>query len=334
MSNNKKIINNFQLLIEIENAKDKTNHFRIRSYQKVLKILQGAKQNLLKLNEDELTKFFQANGIKNPVKTIDKINQIKTDGKVKGLDGDMEKVKAIKEFTSIYAVGIQKAKELFNTHQLKTIKQLKKKLKEDNTILNDKQKIGLKYHKDLLTRIPRDEIVTFDQFIAKILKPYGKDIEFSIAGSYRRGAKNSGDIDLLITSSDKLKKNEAMNLIIDEMKKHKILYEVLAKGRKKFMGIVKIDGGPARHLDIVETTRENYPFALLYFTGSGPFNVRMRKIALDKGYSINEYSMTYKKTKKIIESDEIQKKIGKPNFITEQDIFKFLDMEYKLPTER
>ena len=88
------------------------------------------------------------------------------------------------------------------------------------------------------------------------------------------------------------------------------------------------------HLDIVETTRENYPFALLYFTGSGPFNVRMRKIALDKGYSINEYSMTYKKTKKIIESDEIQKKIGKPNFITEQDIFKFLDMEYKLPTER
>ena len=42
----------------------------------------------------------------------------------------MEKVKAIKEFTSIYAVGIQKAKELFNKHELKTIKQLKKKLKE------------------------------------------------------------------------------------------------------------------------------------------------------------------------------------------------------------
>ena len=28
------------------------------------------------------------------------------------------------------------------------------------------------------------------------------------------------------------------------------------------------------------------------------------------------------------------KKIGKLNFITEQDIFTFLDMEYKLPTER
>ena len=143
-----------------------------------------------------------------------------------------------------------------------------------------------------------------------------------------------GDIDLLITSSDKLKKNEAMNLIIEKMRSHSILKETLAKGRKKFMGVISIENGPARHLDIVETTRENYPFALLYFTGSGIFNVKMRKRALDMGYSINEYSMTYKKTKKLIEPELIEKKIGKPKFESEQDIFKFLDMKYKLPTER
>ena len=54
-----------------------------------------------------------------------------------------------------------------------------------------------------------------------------------------------------------------------------------------------------RHLDIVETTKEDYPFAILYFTGSGPFNVKMRKNALDQGYSINEYAMTIKKKKQV-----------------------------------
>ena len=79
-----------------------------------------------------------------------------------------------------------------------------------------------------------------------------------------------------------------------------------------------------RHLDIVETTKEDYPFAILYFTGSGPFNVKMRKNALDKGYSINEYAMTIKKTKERV--DHI--------FKTEQDIFTFLEMDYRSPVER
>ena len=331
---NQLIRDNYQLLIEIENAKDKTNHFRIRSYQKVITILKADTTDLSKFTISDFETFFKSNGIKNPTKTLEKIAQILEHGKLLGLDKDMDKVKAIKEFTSIYGVGIQKAKELYNKHNLKTISSLKKKLKEDGSLLNDKQKIGLQYHKDLLKRIPRKEIDTFYTFINTILKPYGKDVEYSIAGSYRRGAKNSGDIDLLITSSDKLKKNEAMNLIIEKMRSHSILKETLAKGRKKFMGVISIENGPARHLDIVETTRENYPFALLYFTGSGIFNVKMRKRALDMGYSINEYSMTYKKTKKLIEPELIEKKVGKSKFESEQDIFKFLDMKYKLPTER
>ena len=105
--------------------------------------------------------------------------------------------------------------------------------------------------------------------------------------------KDSGDIDLLITS-EVYKNNEAMKIIIKEMKEANILKETLAKGKKKFMGIISIKNQPCRHLDIVETTKEDYPFAILYFTGSGPFNVKMRKNALDQGYSINDY-MTVKK---------------------------------------
>ena len=74
-----------------------------------------------------------------------------------------------------------------------------------------------------------------------------------------------------------------------------------------------------RHLDIIETTPEEYPFAQFYFTGSGGFNVKMRKQALKLGYSLNEYSMTNKKTKTPVKSlvlEKIEKKILKQNLIS------------------
>ena len=52
---------------------------------------------------------------------------------------------------------------------------------------------------------------------------------------------------------------------------------------------------------------------MLYFTGSGDFNMKMRSFALEKGYTINEYSIKNKKT-----DEEVS------GIKTERDIFKFL----------
>ena len=37
--------------------------------------------------------------------------------------------------------------------------------------------------------------------------------------------------------------------------------------------------------------QDEYYLALLYFTGSNVFNQNMRKIALENGYTLNEYSL-------------------------------------------
>ena len=115
-----------------------------------------------------------------------------------------------------------------------------------------------------------------------------------------------------------------------------MIMEKLAKGKKKFMGVVYIPGETtvARHLDIIETTPEEYPFAQFYFTGSGGFNVKMRKLAIAMGYSLNEYSITVKKTKKQVDKKIVLDKIGKSSFETEQDIFKFLEIDYVEPWDR
>ena len=154
----------------------------------------------------------------------------------------------------------------------------------------------------------------------------------TITGSYRRGQRDSGDMDMLLTSC--CYENKSLNMILEKLNELKLIKEVLASGKKKFMGVIQFPGGKARHLDIIETTKEDYPFAVLYFTGSGPFNIQMRAHALKLGYSLNEYNMTYKGTKNKVTKQDIQAKINKDTFETETDIFNFLDIPYREPKKR
>ena len=72
------------------------------------------------------------------------------------------------------------------------------------------------------------------------------------------------------------------------------------------------------------TTEEEYPFAILYFTGSMEFNAKMRGLALEKGLSMNEYSLKDSNTKKVIDH----------KFSVEKDIFDYLEMEWVEPVDR
>ena len=89
-----------------------------------------------------------------------------------------------------------------------------------------------------------------------------------------------------------------------------------------------------RHLDIIDTDIDQYPFAQLYFTGSGGFNSHMRLLALKKGYSLNEYRICDKITKLPVDTASVQAKIGKTIFDTEEDIFKFIGIDYVEPELR
>jgi len=157
------------------------------------------------------------------------------------------------------------------------------------------------------------------------LKKVDKEAELTIAGSYRRRRKDSGDIDVLITSKDKT----VYTRFVNKLKKDAYLIEDLAFGRKKYNGISKIGrDGVGRRIDIMYTTPQEYPFAILYFTGSKEFNQMMRQEANTKGYTLNEYNLeelTEEKTVVDPNGEEIK---------TEKDIFAFLKMGYVEPWQR
>ena len=100
------------------------------------------------------------------------------------------------------------------------------------------------------------------------------------------------------------------------------------------MAVANIDD-TFRHLDIFYYTKEVYPFALLFTTGSKELNTNMRSHALKKGYSLNEKNLTHNSPSgREVNSSEYMSKIGKVKPETEEDIFKFLDYKYIPPKDR
>ena len=146
------LINTFKQLIEQAKASDnRFKGFKIRNYNKVIKILLNIEENELeKYKIDDYKKLFIQNGMKNPKKTLNKIEQLLTTGQLKELqDIDNDKVNIIKLFTNIYAIGPSKAKQLYKK-EITSISQLREESKKDEKLLNNKQKLGLQYYEDLL----------------------------------------------------------------------------------------------------------------------------------------------------------------------------------------
>ena len=197
------------------------------------------------------------------------------------------------------------AKKIIN-EGIQNIEQLKK----NKHLLNDKQKIGLKYYDDLKLRIP---LIEYNEHL-KILKKDLNNLTFDFVGSYRRGNKTMGDIDLLIMENDKFNLKKYISKLID----NDYIIDVLASGKNKFMGIVKLNGKPARRLDILVAPVNEYYYSLLYFTGSNLFNIGLRHYVKTMfNLSLSEHGFN--------KSVPIK---------SEEDIFKYLKLKYVKPIDR
>lgn len=309
LNNKKELIKNFKILEEYENLNKQP--FKARAYNKVI--------NSLELHVDKIDNIEDTENIKGIGEKIkEKIKQYFQTGKIDAVEKALSDPKFTlrRKLSNLYGVGPVKIKELME--KITSFEDLKNKPE----ILNEKQKIGLKYYDDLQERIPIEEGKKHYGLIEKIFKKTYNNIEFELVGSYRRKNKDMGDIDVLI------KGNEDINLkiLIKELSSAGYIIETLANGKNKFMGICKISPElPARRIDILIADPSYYYFALLYFTGSYSFNIYMRRIALQKNISLSEYGFK-DKNNKIIDTSDIIK--------SEQDIFDYLKIPFVLPEKR
>jgi len=340
-----KFINYLQHLVDASKSTGDTktitaNTFRLRQTKNSLQII---KKYSKKITLDNIADFAELPGIGKG--TIDRIKEIIKTGKLKEIipfiDTTDENKELLEELESIVGIGRAHALELIK-NGITSIHDLKMKIDDGKIKVNDKIKLGIKYHNKFFGNIPRKEIDKIYKMITVIINKLNKQYKltdenkyiFEICGSYRREKDTSGDIDILIsqlgTTEDnindinhlliivnKLKENIKTNnnkpLIVDDMTdKHFVT---------KYMGFAQYKNNPFRRIDIRFVPYDSYYSALLYFTGSAELNRKMRQIAKSMKLKLSEYGLTKENGTRL-------------PITSEYDFFKILKIEYLPPNLR
>ena len=228
------------------------------------------------------------------------------------------------DLEKVFGVGPALSKKYADMGIL-TVGELRQAITSGYLKVTDQIVEGILHYRDLLSRIPRSEMDFYNDIFKRLqrsgkLGPYTR---FDLLGSYRRGSPDCGDLDVLVTSKENPK--TLLSEFLAELKRRKMLVAYLSEGATKFAGIIKHPKiGIGRRIDMRYVPIRSYPFALLYYTGSASFNVKMRNIFLSRGFSLSEYGLKNKK-----EANPMVK-----NIRTETDIFNLIGYQYIKPEDR
>ncbi|HET9328352.1 MAG TPA: DNA polymerase/3'-5' exonuclease PolX [Candidatus Eisenbacteria bacterium] len=99
-------------------------------------------------------------------------------------------------------------------------------------------------------------------------------------GSFRRRRETVGDLDILVSGGDAAR-------VMGSLTEYSEVGEILGRGDSK--SSVRLKSG--LQVDVRLVPEEGFGAALLYFTGSKAHNIALRKIAIDKGWMLNEYGL-------------------------------------------
>ena len=214
------------------------------------------------------------------------------------------------EIRDIYGIGAKKTTELRRHYNIRTVRALQNYVRKIPDIITEHKRTGLKYHDRISKKIKIAEAKKHVLFIKKNIPGA------IVAGSYRREQKKIGDIDILVISD--------LARVVNKLIQKKYIVATLVLGDIHFSGIARLPGTNSyRRVDIIKTTKEEKPFALLYFTGDFVQNITMRQKAKKMKYTLSQHGLKHITTGKRILSIK-----------NERDIFKFLKLSYVEPGTR
>lgn len=329
---NQLIINQFKLLeeqiikdindISLKHSKHK-NNFRLLKIQNVIKIIKNLPYTIKSSNDIKHIKGVGSG-------TVKRVNEILKNGYLSELNKNNNNIsKYLPELEQVIGIGKKVAYDLIINHGITTVDSLINAFINGNIDLNEQILIGLKYHGVYQQNIPRIEIECIDDYLHKKIKSMNKHLLLVICGSYRRNKDTSNDIDVLIThkliksNNDINSKHNYLLDLVNILKNDSFIVDDITfdKYKFKYMGFCSFQQ-KIRRIDIRYVPYNSFHTALLYFTGSGDFNQKLRKTAKSLGYTLNEYSLLHVKSNKII------------NVTSEKDVFDVLNLDYLPPEKR
>lgn len=151
---------------------------------------------------------------------------------------------------------------------------------------------------------------TIAQGFVERLKKSKKNKKIVSAGSLRRMKDSIHDVDILVASNHP---QQAIASFISSPGVKK----VLAQGVEKASCLTDSD----QQVDLRVFKPQSFGAGLLYFTGSKNHNIRLRQLAIKKGYKINEYGVFDEKNKCLASK-------------TEEDVYRALGLDFIPPELR
>jgi len=190
--------------------------------------------------------------------------------------------------TRVEGVGPKTAKLLYETLGVKTLADLEAAARDGKvrTVKGLGEKIeekilrGLAETRGVEGRMLLGLALPLAESLIATLRETGLFERLEYAGSLRRGRETIGDLDLLAVSQDPARAADAFVNLPD-------VAEILAHGESK--ASVRLHSGLQVDLRVVPA--ESFGAALQYFTGSKAHNIALRKLAVAKGWKLNEYGL-------------------------------------------
>jgi DNA polymerase (family 10) len=219
----------------------------------------------------------------------EKIEELLKTGKLKFLTKLKKEVPpSLAEWLKVPGLGPKKVGLIWKTLKIKTLPQLEKAARAGK--LRDLPGMGAKSEAVILAgieslsrrsgRIPLGRAYPLAQEIAAALKKVPGVNAAEPAGSLRRMRSDIGDIDILVAAADSRPVMEVFTHMPGVVR-------VLGKGETKS----SIEFGDGVRAQVWVHPPERFGTALQYATGSKDHNVKLRELALKKGYSLSEHAL-------------------------------------------
>ncbi len=163
---------------------------------------------------------------------------------------------------------------------------------------------SIRTHKSAGGRVLLGQIIPVARAIVHQLTELPSTQQVSVAGSIRRMKETIGDVDILAASKEP-------ETVMERFCTLPGVDRVIARGSTR--SSVLLDNGIQVDLRVV--AEDQYGAALIYFTGSKDHNIALRRLALERNRSLNEYGLTDLSTNRITGGtgeDDIYRALGLP----------------------
>ena len=316
------VLEQIATLLELKNE----NPFKIRAYTNAARAIETFGGNVTNFQDEEgLSKI---PGIGKSIAL--KIKELATNGSLKYLEElSAEFPSGILELFSLPGLGAKKIKALHDKLQISSIEQLQKACETGRVaeLPGFGETTQQKLCDIIAKRAAHAGSFQFGQIAAEAetlrsdLAAHGDALQVDLAGSYRRRKEIVHDLDLLVAT----KKPESLT---EFFVSHPLVESIIAQGPTK--SSVRLRSGVQCDLRVVSTME--YPFALAYFTGNKEHNIELRRRALQRGWTLNEYRFAPLPVDPKAKKKKPVKKI--PTVHDEADVYRAVDLDFIPPELR